>query len=942
MRIPLTKELIPIGLRSLRRERVRLAATRYRPSQRIVTALHVVGLSLLGLLFYNKWLTTTPLSAGDWTWEPAARLQTWWPWPSIWDPSLGFGLKNFQQAYEFPIFAAAGLLAHSGLSWGIIEKLLYFWPLAALSLVAPWVLARLFVGKTAWALLAALIFGANTAVLQVSTVGHAFLAVAVVLAPLVFASFIRAMRSRSLRWALITGLLLGLQSAYEFRITYLTVIACLAYVFLLAVTQPNWKEIGAQATLATATLITFAGCESYWVVPFLTYHGDYGLNLPSSPWIAFMDLTHGLAAVDPFWTWGPPSWFQTVQFNPVFFIVPVAAFLPLLARRVRPEILWLYLVALCSAFLIKQTNPPFGDIYSWMFHHVPGWNMFREASKLYFLVAIAYSILATLWLKGIATLQTRRVIIRRAGAVTSAVATTALVALMVATVTPLATGHLGSTTRPTNEPVSFIALRTLLQRDPEHGSVLWFGAPWVGARPALPDLSVPDGYPLLHMFPPWSETHPIVNLLGRADPLSVFCRDQTIVFCYVDPQMFGYLARQVGATYVVSPAGSEIGFRQPGVSYENLVNNLATALGPPRIIGAQSDGLAVWKLPWSGAPVIQAPAIAAVAGPTGTTTDALPALQALAIPTVYSGYSKDSLTVAGKNVIDVIPPINGSYQVESPGSFYVMAYSLTAKLLLRNGTLKEELPLDFASARLPGWGVYGPLHVDAGQHSLYASTALTVGPLVKWSPIASSILSGRESARSLVTASFDAERIVALGSGAGPSWLELREATDPGWRVANTATRVPSDPLFNLFFVQQSEGSQVFRFSTQGWEGFGVGLAFLWVIAAGLLALRVGRQPLLNSTGERPVQKDRRALINAAHVMAIVGVSLLAIGTTAYILAWVGFQLPLPHATSRLVSPVAASDYGFSEFYLLVAMVALASSCILHLVALGVSELRKE
>src|ERR1700682_1742811 len=941
MRTPLTEEPIPGGLRSLSAERVRLVAKCYRPSQTTVTAFYVVGLSVVGLVFYNRWLTTTPLSAGDWTWEPAARLQTWWPWPSVWDPSLGFGMKNFQQAYEFPIFAVAGLLAHFGLSWGLIEKLLYFWPVAVLSLVAPWVLARLFVGKSAWALLAALIFAANTAVLMVSTVGHTFLAMGVVLAPLVIASFISSMRSWSLRWALITGLLLGLQSAYEFRITYLTVIACLAYVLVLAVARPNWKEIGARATLAIAALVAFVGCESYWAFPLFTYHGDYGLNLAPSPWLAFMGLTHGLAAVDPFWTWGPPSWFQTVQFNPAFFIVPLVAFLPLLARRVSPEILWLYLVALSSAFLIKQTNPPFGEIYSWMFQHVPGWNMFREASKLYVLVVIAYSILVPLFLKRIATLETRQIVIRRAGIVTGAVITAALAALILASVLPLATGQLGSTTRPTNEPASFTSLRTILQGDPEHGAVLWFGAPWTGARSAVPDLSVPDGSPLLHMFPPWSETHPIVNLMGRADPLTVFCRDQTVVFCYVDKPLFSYLARQVGATYVVSPTGSQIGFRQPGVSYENLLDTLTTVLGPPRILGAQNDGLAFWKLPWSGGPVIQAPAVAAVAGPVGATTDALPALQALALPTIYtSGYSMDSLTVAGENVVDVIPAINGSYEVQNPGNFSLIAHSLAEKLEFRSDTLKMEIPIDFVSARQPGWGVYGPFHLDAGQHHLYALTALTVGPLIGWSSIASSVLSGQESSRSLVTASFDAERITAPSSYSGPSWLELRETTDPGWRVANTATRVPSDPLFNLFFVRQSEGLHVFQYSTRDWEVLGFVLALLWTIGAGFLAFRVGRQPLLAYTTERALQQDTEAGTGAAHVMAAVGVTLLAIGVIAYVLAWVGS--PVASDSGRIRVALAGSQYGFSEFYLAVAMLALASSCALHSIALAVSELSKE
>ena len=919
-------------MKSVWHEPIRHATTHFfRPSDRIATALQVLGLSALGLLVYDKWLTTTPLSAGDWTWESQGRLQTWWPWPLVWDPTLGFGLKNFGQSFEFPIFAAAGLLTHLGLSWGLVEKLLYFWPFAVLSFVAPWVLGRELLGRSRWALLAAIIFGSNTALLQVSTVGHNFLAMAEVLAPLVFAAFIRSMRSRSLPWALVSGLLLALQSAYEFRIMYLTLLACLAYLIVIAVSQPNWKLAGHRAALGAAMLVTLAGCESYWSFALFTYHGDYGLNLPAMPWIAFMTLFHGVAAVDPFWTWGPPSWFQTVQFNPIFFLLPLLAFLPLVARRVSPEILWLGLVALGSAFLIKQTNAPFGEIYGWMFQHVPGWNGFREASKLYFLVAIAYSIMVAFWLRRMATLEKQRPIVRRAGVFIAVGCTAAIGALTIASLFPVATGGLGSTTRPTNEPASFSAFRTILESDGSPGSVLWFGGPWTQARPGVPDLTVPQRVPLGHGFSPASATHPVVELLGTRDALTVFCKDPSVAYCYLTDPLFPYLAHRVGASYIVSPTGAHIGTSPTRTASETLVKTLSGIFGPPHQLGNHDDGLAIWTLFGNGSPVIQAPAIALIVGTAGETNDALPALQALDLPVIYQVEpSTASLTASDDKTVEVIPGANGRYELKSPGLFYLMAQSRAPGLNVAGDTLKKPLPIQLTPKRLPQWSLYGPVALSAGSLVLSAPNGVTLGPLIRESPRAKSVLAGDESSQSLATTSPNSEEFVPSGYAAGPAWFELRRTLDVGWRMNNSLSHLPGDSLFNLFFVATSQGPQVFSFSTHPWERFGTWFALLWAVGIAVLAYILARRHpprpnrQLGSGTPNGIVAPSGFLASSAQMLALVGVPLLAAGAISYTLIWLG--LPLP-ATGT--------------FYLAIAMAALASSCVLYSVALGVSRQRQ-
>ena len=50
-------------------------------------------------------------------------------------------------------------------------------------------------------------------------------------------------------------------------------------------------------------------------------------------------------------------------------------------------------MALCGFFLTKQSAPPFGNVYAWLYDNFPGFNLFREPSKFFILTSIGISIL---------------------------------------------------------------------------------------------------------------------------------------------------------------------------------------------------------------------------------------------------------------------------------------------------------------------------------------------------------------------------------------------------------------------------------------------------------------------------------------------------------------------------------------------------------------------
>lgn len=915
--------------------RVRLAR-----SFRVPASLpYVLLLAALGLMIHSRWLTISSLAAGDWSVATPDQLRAWFPWPTVWEPSTGFGLRNFAGIYEFPLLAIAGLLGKLGVGWPIAEKLLYFWPFAVLSLITPWVLAREILGSPRWALLSALIFAGNSYFLIDPAIGHLFIAMAEALAPLVLFAFVRAMKRKSFRWALMAGLLFAIQAAYEVRITYLTVLMCLLYVAVVLVAEPSAHQLWTRLALTTATLGVLGGSQAYWLVPLLSYQGDYGLPIAASPWLAFMRITHGITAVHPFWTGGSPTAFRTAPLNPVFFALPLLAFVSLARRHLRPELIWLCLAALVAAFLIKQDNPPAGQIYDWMFFHFPGWSLFREASKLYFIVVIAYSVLVPYTIRWLIQVSGgARLLALRAS--TSIVAMLAVVGPLVVSFIPLEAGELDYTTRPIAAPASFRELSDILNSDADQGSVLWLGGASVSR-------SVPA---VVHRFPLKSDRHPLLELSGNldpgddpnpsaSDPLSRFCRMPSLPFCYLDDQLFPYLLRRTGAAYVVAPAGAGVGTlptlpwsTQPAVSYRSLLDRLSSLLGQPRLLGSGTEALAVWSLQHEAAAAVAAPAVALVAGPTEVTQDVLPALKALEIPAVYRWNEIGPVSPSGLPFsVDIVPRTanaGNAYAVKSPADFGVLAATTQPALAISDGGPGIALRRIMSLPRLAGWAVYGPLALSRGMHPIKSPD--TLGPLVSWSSLTEAVLSGQKSTKLLSNVSLEPERVRTQEALHGMPWLELQRSYDPGWRLDLESTHLMGDGLFNLYLATATALSPTFSFSTLGWEHLGLVLTTAWLLVVLAVLFRLQRSG--NDAGLEQVVEPRVTFLNAtARYLSLSGLVLLGLAAALHAVAWFGLPSKAPRLVHWLGTTSNRDPFSASESYVALAMLALALAAVLHL-----------
>ncbi|KKR11738.1 MAG: hypothetical protein UT39_C0003G0007 [Candidatus Woesebacteria bacterium GW2011_GWA1_39_21] len=150
----------------------------------------------------------------------------------------------------------------------------------------------------------------------------------------------------------------------------------------------NYIVIGLTTTVFLVLL------NLYWILPAKF---SEGVHLPAGydsaqqvTNLSFSTITHALYLFQPHWYINS---FGKVT-NPVWYfaIVPIFAFVPVLLSR-KKQYLFLISIAFVGIFLTKGSQPPLGEVYLQLFQKVPGFNLFRDPSKFFFLIAFSYSIL---------------------------------------------------------------------------------------------------------------------------------------------------------------------------------------------------------------------------------------------------------------------------------------------------------------------------------------------------------------------------------------------------------------------------------------------------------------------------------------------------------------------------------------------------------------------
>jgi hypothetical protein len=429
---------------------------------------YIAALIAIGYISHRVWFDPNAvLFFGDWKYSPLTlSKQLFFIWGS-WLPGPDLGVPNIQTNFlPSKLVSSLAAIVTGSAELGVMLTVLI--PIAILGFLAPYFLFRKLTGSPFIGFSVALFYG-STSYFILRQTNHLFIAELYAVSPFVFYLFMRTLEKNTARYWIAFALAFSLALTIEARISLLLFIL-LAIYFLVNHThelRKYWKNIIMCGLLGI-------GLNAFWLAPML-----FGGLMNDAAMMAnrglfgnwLFDLPHSLALFDSAWTGGalgkpfvsqPVLWFA--------WFVPVLAWLALLVgkREDRKKILFFAGIALVGIFLTKQSAEPLPGIYSWLYKNVPGFNLFREASKYFFFTAIGYAGLIACMLAGLKDGKPARARTWLFGG-----AAGLLIVLSLLNLWPVITGEIGTLWQSRRSPNDYKILQDFIEKQPDYFRVLW-------------------------------------------------------------------------------------------------------------------------------------------------------------------------------------------------------------------------------------------------------------------------------------------------------------------------------------------------------------------------------------------------------------------------------------------------------------------------------------
>jgi hypothetical protein len=442
----------------------------------------VFFLIIIAIVSHIEWFNiNSTLFFLDWSHRnDAVTSQIWnFGW-STWMSPTSLGYQNIQ-LYMFIPISIWGFIG----KYDLAVKVTYLWPIAILSLLAPYYLLRKISRDKIISFLGALAYGLSTYLLMRSC-AHLPIAFVYSLTPLILLSFIFFLEKTTYFRLTVFLLLYSLGLFYEVRIMY--VVSIIIFVYFLVFFEKE-KFFHNKVKFIISALVIFL-LNSFWLFP--TILGDKtAISAVADRGLwgnDYLSILKSLAFFD--WRWSGSAYIQDFISQPILahiWLVPIISFLAFFqfkneAKKNKKYIIFFGLILVMGLLLSKQENEPFPYLYLWLVNNFPGFNLFREASKFYLLLGVGYLGLFAFGLKYLFSKIGKNVFI---------VLTLSIILLINAK--PLFTKEIGALFVNRVEPIDYEELDSKIQNDNEEFyRTLWvpFYSKWAYYKNSRPKVSL--------------------------------------------------------------------------------------------------------------------------------------------------------------------------------------------------------------------------------------------------------------------------------------------------------------------------------------------------------------------------------------------------------------------------------------------------------------------
>ena len=440
---------------------------------------------LLFILFWPIWFYSPNVST-DYPLISKELLSSSLNMPYAWmtRTSVGLGENSLFTLWSWPVDFMYGFLGHLGISSDIIQIIVIIISLIVGSYGINKILVSFNFSVKA-RITSILFYLLNSYYLLLIDGGQLGIAVAYSFLPLSYFYFLESTKG-NFRSKLMSALIISLSGFFDVRFLYILFLALgLRFLFTLEYSK---KYFFSWISSVSVFLIIFLLLNFYWIYPSVIY----GLEIPKNvlsqdniKFLSFAKFKHALLLLQPHWY---KNSFGVISYTrKEFLLIPLFAFGSVLFNRKNKETYFWIIISLLGIILVKGNNPPFENLYAFLFSNLPGFSLFRDPTKFYLLICFGYSILIGFTINKLVK-------------VTPAVFGLFLIYLIIL-VNPIYLSKMTGLFSKPNNLESFKKVEEIIKADTDFGRVLW----------------VPNRQPLAYV----SLNHPVVEA-SRIQDLRIF------------------------------------------------------------------------------------------------------------------------------------------------------------------------------------------------------------------------------------------------------------------------------------------------------------------------------------------------------------------------------------------------------------------------------------
>lgn len=327
-----------------------------------------------------------------------------------WNTSLNTGYSVVSFINHSPFNFIIGIISTIIPDYNLLERVVWWLPFFIISIFSILKLFTFIFPRNVYFYLIFPLFLLNTYILMILGGGQVEgIGLAYSLSPYILFKFFQIIEDgeASFKQIVLMGLLLTLEVMFDPRITYVLVILMGIYVLMYTFLFKRFEYKNILKISLGSSVIVFL-LHAFWIIPSLVIHknpvAQFGQAYTSTAGVKFLSFAtfeNAMGLLHPNW---PENIFGKISFmRPEFLLLPLIFFSILCFVKISKTekrnnfyICYFLLTALLGIFLVKGATDPFGNVYLWMFDHIPGFIMFRDPTKWFLLIILSYTILIPL------------------------------------------------------------------------------------------------------------------------------------------------------------------------------------------------------------------------------------------------------------------------------------------------------------------------------------------------------------------------------------------------------------------------------------------------------------------------------------------------------------------------------------------------------------------